>query len=513
MLLYSVILPTKEGNEISLYYRVKGAASIQGGALLLQPGTSAQFDTYFNGFFYSKYLRYTDVHELIVKVSTSGSISADLVCAAKDKTEIVLEHKENLDVDDAFQAVELNSLPEGGMLYCRFHAKSQGLIQSIRYETYEVYARRIMVAVVICTYHREKYIERNLQNLSRGIWNGHSVISDELNVIVVDNGNSLGTFQSQYVRIVPNRNLGGSGGFARGMIEALECGDRYTHVLLMDDDISFETEVLVRTVQFLKVLKELGKPICIGGQMLIENEPTIQYESGGRFINGRLYAFGQGIDLSNSEALIENEKETESHYNAWWYCCIPLKLIQECGLPLPLFIKGDDVEFGLRSGAKFLAMNGIGVWHQSFSQKQSSYLEYYIKRNELIVSAIYGIGAGITSSMIKLFRALGGSVIRRDTGRIAYMKRAYKDFLKGPAFLLQTDAEMLNRELISASKAKPPSALLSLAMSIEIFLEIFLNFFLFYKASRKEFINMHPELINEVAWRKRLGLTSDGVKQ
>lgn len=31
-------------------------------------------------------------------------------------------------------------------------------------------------------------------------------------------------------------------------------------------------------------------------------------------------------------------------YAGWWLCCIPVPVLHELGLPLPFFIKGDDVE-------------------------------------------------------------------------------------------------------------------------------------------------------------------------
>jgi len=38
------------------------------------------------------------------------------------------------------------------------------------------------------------------------------------------------------VQLIPNKNVGGSGGFARGLVEALQ-ENTYSHFLFMDDDI------------------------------------------------------------------------------------------------------------------------------------------------------------------------------------------------------------------------------------------------------------------------------------
>ena len=37
-------------------------------------------------------------------------------------------------------------------------------------------------------------------------------------------------------------------------------------------------------------------------------------------------------------------------YNGWWMCMIPRQVAEELGQPLPLFIKWDDADYGLRAG-------------------------------------------------------------------------------------------------------------------------------------------------------------------
>ena len=36
-------------------------------------------------------------------------------------------------------------------------------------------------------------------------------------------------------------------------------------------------------------------------------------------------------------------------------------------LPLPLFIKCDDAEYGLRNIRHITALNGVGLWHKGFA--------------------------------------------------------------------------------------------------------------------------------------------------
>ena len=39
-------------------------------------------------------------------------------------------------------------------------------------------------------------------------------------------------------------------------------------------------------------------------------------------------------------------------FNGWWTCVIPRQVAEEIGQPLPLFLKWDDAEYGLRARAE-----------------------------------------------------------------------------------------------------------------------------------------------------------------
>ena len=75
-------------------------------------------------------------------------------------------------------------------------------------------------------------------------------------------------------------------------------------------------------------------------------------------------------------------------YNAWWMCLIPRSVAEDLGLPLPLFIKWDDAEYGLRArsrGYRTATVPGIAIWHMSFLEKDdtSDWQAYFHYRNRL----------------------------------------------------------------------------------------------------------------------------------
>lgn len=84
----------------------------------------------------------------------------------------------------------------------------------------------------------------------------------------MDNGNTLTDHAfPEFVRYIPNKNCGGAGGFTRGMLEAVKL-KKFTHVILMDDDIFLEPEVLERTRCFLSVLKKEYEDAELAGSLL-----------------------------------------------------------------------------------------------------------------------------------------------------------------------------------------------------------------------------------------------------
>ena len=324
-----------------------------------------------------------------------------------------------------------------------------------------------------------------------------------MDFLIIDNGKTLTTQDSPHIKVFPNKNYGGSGGFTRGMMEAVKKGG-YTHVLLMDDDISFEPEVFIKTIRILQYTKKSNTPLWVGGQMLMEDSPQLQYESGACFKNGRIIGFGRNLDLSQEQNLFENEKEKEVQYNAWWYCCIPIECIHNSGLPLPFFIKADDIEYGLRINPEILLMNGIGVWHTDFSQKYSPYLEYYIKRNELIVSALYQNGNGSLAGIKKLIRSAGKAILIGDPKTVKFLLLAYEDYLKGPDFFLDLDDEKNHLNLLKQNKEKPKSRIKSfLTDPFRVFWMCCKFLFSYWKVEKK-YLDGISKLTSWDFWRRRL---------
>jgi galactofuranosylgalactofuranosylrhamnosyl-N-acetylglucosaminyl-diphospho-decaprenol beta-1,5/1,6-galactofuranosyltransferase len=72
-------------------------------------------------------------------------------------------------------------------------------------------------------------------------------------------------------------------------------------------------------------------------------------------------------------------------------CLIPTRVIREIGLSLPMFIKWDDADFGLRAGeAGFptVTLPGVAVWHVPWHEKDDTidWQAYFHRRNRIVAA-------------------------------------------------------------------------------------------------------------------------------
>lgn len=437
MLLYNFTFP-KEGicTESELYHR---GGTMRADGIFLRAGEEVNFDTYFNSFSHIKYRKYTRVKVLRTELDTIGRGEISLHRYISDgETEVIAS-----EIYDgaALLEADISDLADEGFLFIRLKATSDTVISGGRYLS-DVTPHNVKIGAVICTFRREEFVKRNVNNLKEFL---KSRIDRDFDVFIIDNGRTLKNEFGEGVEVIPNANTGGSGGFIRGIKEVYKRD--YTHFLLMDDDILFDCNVFERTACLLRCLKEEYRNASVGGGMLILDKPCIQKELGGNWVGNRLSARQEFTDVTEPTVIKQNEELPEPDYSAWWYMCMPVNSVQKFGYPLSMFIRCDDVEYGLRAAENIILTSGIAVWHESFDNKLSPETEYYVKRNELIVNALYPKGKGALSNWWKLVKCVGKQLSFHRYYAVDLLFRAYDDFLKGAKFFKNIDSEKLHLEL------------------------------------------------------------------
>ena len=287
---------------------------------------------------------------------------------------------------------------------------------------------------------------------SRFLENKDSELYNGLEVFISDNAHTLDSekLSSDKVHIVENKNVGGAGGFTRGMIEIKKAKEKsgITHVLVMDDDILIEPEAIFRTYTMLSCTKDEYSDAFVGGAMLRLDNRYMQTESGALWNGGEIVSLKGGLDLRTLDACLFNEFEERAQFNAWWYCAFPVDVVKDDNLPMPIFIRGDDVEYGLRNMKHLILMNGICVWHEPFENKYSSFLYYYILRNRLIDNSLHNMVIPKSQFIDLLTRQVNDELRIYRYKNAELLIRGVEDFFKGVEWLVKQDGEKLHQDIM-----------------------------------------------------------------
>lgn len=427
------------------------------------------FDGYFNLFYIEKRKKYCSPGGLKLVIRLKGASEIRLMHNRELLRQIPLD-EQAAECEYEFEFPYQDT--QEGVFWFSLRAKSpEHIAVSGYYEGMSAEYRPVSIAAVICTYKREHYVYRNLQCFKQVLNQKELEISRNLRLFLVDNGQTLQENTDVMelaaecggrVQIIPNRNAGGAGGFTRGMIEALRQKERegLTHVLLMDDDAVFETDLFVRLYGFLSILKEPYKDLTVGGNLLREDFPYLQHAGGEVFRDFKIHNEQVLMDLRSYENCVQefmcSPEVPRNIYSGWWCCCFSLNTVRENNLPIPFFLHFDDIEYCLRNNRQgILFLNGIGVWHKGFEWNFAGANRYYDVRNSLITAAIhqpelspFAVKKWVWRNMVTPFLEF-----RYGESDLAY--RGFLDFCKGPEWLLGRDPDRLNQKVRRHFALKP----------------------------------------------------------
>ncbi|MGM3307611.1 glycosyltransferase [Anabaena sp. WFMT] len=408
------------------------------------------FDTYFNAFSADTWKEYTKVKSIGVTLKLKGSFKINIYNIDKlDETKTLLSQKiiNNKKLEEITVLDNFDISAYTGMIYLEIEAlENMCQISAGYFSTFTESDPNIKLAVVICTYKRESYVYKNMELLTRYLLEQNGC-EDKIEVFIIDNGNTLEQFDSHIIHLIPNKNAGGSGGFARGMLEVLKQQHEFSHIILMDDDILFEPAILERIWNFLSVANQ--KDICLGSSMLRLDKKYIQHERGAYWNRDKGFvAVKPNIDLRKLTATLFNEIDEHIDYSAWWLFCFPVNAIKDHGLPYPFFIRMDDVEFCKRIDHKIIILNGICVWHEPFENKKSPLIEYYYFRNSMIFNCLYFHENFSNLKAIKwFFKPLLKELFCYRYETAESILKATIDFLQGPDALVANKPEDKHKEV------------------------------------------------------------------
>lgn len=455
----SLVLPTEEKHRgcRKLFYRgSRGILDTKKQSLSLGYGQGCDFVTYLNACSWQKWQKYTKATKLTLHLEIEGEV--ELSFLGYDKEALTVNRIE-FDVKK-FEKKKRGEItytfPENDEMMVGFEVSALSNCTIFGgYYTVEVKKsdlNDVVLSLATTTCKKEDFIKKNVELIKDEIIAADDEMAKNFYLHVVDNGRTLTEkdINGKHVFLHPNINAGGAGGFTRGMIESLSQKTKATHVLLMDDDVLVLPESIKRTYNMLRLMKPEYRETIISGAMLNYEKPNRQHEDIGTI--GDDCRFSPLKDALNHDALtnnLENERPYTQHknsYSAWWYCCIPTALIEKKGLPLPLFIRCDDVEYGLRCNVPFITMNGFCVWHMGFVTKYNvTFNKYQTLRNLLIGQSTTGVipAANFIGQIYDFFRS---EIMQFNYDAVELIVRVLEDFMKGPKFIETADGEKITQE-------------------------------------------------------------------
>jgi galactofuranosylgalactofuranosylrhamnosyl-N-acetylglucosaminyl-diphospho-decaprenol beta-1,5/1,6-galactofuranosyltransferase len=425
--------------------------------------SEVSFATYFNAFPASYWRRWSTLESVVLRVELTGSARVDVYRSKATGARITVSGAPISSGDSGTAAgsdgggpavaefeIELTPFEDGGWIWFDITTDAQSTLHSAGWYAPTTPAGRAAVAVGIPTFNRPSDCVNALAALTS------DPLVDEVigAVIVADQGTRKAKdhpgFEAAAAALgdrltVHNQpNLGGSGGYSRVMYETLKNTD-CEQILFMDDDIRIEPDSILRALALNRFAKI---PTLVGGQMLNLQEPSHLHVMG-EMVDSENFMWTNAINTEYDHNFAKYPLNDEEHprsrllhrridvdYNGWWMCMIPRQVAEELGQPLPLFIKWDDADYGLRAGEHgypTVTLPGAAIWHMAWSDKDDAidWQAYFHLRNRLIVAALHWDGKvrGLIASHLK---ATIKHLLCLEYSTVAIQNKAMDDFLAGP---------------------------------------------------------------------------------
>lgn len=428
-----------------MYAIVKcGTAYRRRGDLRLEPGARVTTNTYFGRFPASYWQRWTAVTEVVITATVAGQGRISIRASDPDGDSRTVATAQVEGPETVHLTAAIDRFVDGGALWVEFATEHHSLtINGLQWGVAAPTKLR-PAAVVICTFNRPSDCAATLAALAVD----DRALTGIDSVYVVDQGTERVDAQPEFSRVskllgdklryITQPNLGGAGGFTRGLFEVADVRDEHhANVIFMDDDVLCEPETVLRLNAFANRTVE---PAIIGAQMLYLLHPN-QLHVGAECAD--LPSLAAGIATANAfrdTDVIRHRQEVrvDGVYNGWWSCLIPSEIVDKVGYPLPLFFQWDDIEYGYRAraaGHATVTLPGAGVWHADFSWKDwDDWHRYFNIRNAMVTAALH---SDFDTKQVArgLMAQLGRYLLSMQYGLAHTMIRAVEDFLEGPEYL------------------------------------------------------------------------------
>lgn len=287
------------------------------------------------------------------------------------------------------------------------------------------------IAVIICNYNGGKDTLNCIESVLTQTY-------EDIDIYVVDNAStdaSVEMIQKKYANqvtiLLNERNMGGSGGFGRGIRYCLE--KKYEYLVLIDNDAIIASNMIELMYKYMDEHQQAG---VVGAKILMLDDKD------------RIFDYAKTLDFDNFE-IVQN-----------WYRridCDEAQIPRECdlvaatacmyrgqaiidagGMDEEHFIYYDDIDLSWRtklSGYQVISLGEAKAWHRSGSLHNvtNTFATYYFNRNRYRFFAKYISDANIEKFVDyvieHIFPILYGSHNKGKKDTFETMKYVFDDFL------------------------------------------------------------------------------------
>jgi galactofuranosylgalactofuranosylrhamnosyl-N-acetylglucosaminyl-diphospho-decaprenol beta-1,5/1,6-galactofuranosyltransferase len=406
-----VIGPLEGGVQADALYVAGGAlggvvptGSGRRATLIVPAATTASFGVYFNAFPTAVWRASTTASRVRLELHLDGAAIVRLI-RSDARGARVAEQAARTGSNGAVALETPLGSADGGYAWFEITARSAAV--TVLAGAWSVDAPPLRTARAVLgmpTMDRGPFVAANLRRLVTA----PELLASVARVVVVDQGTApvaadravadVAAALGGTLRVIRQPNLGGAGGFSRVMLEASEEPGADV-VTLLDDDIELEPASLLRALAFGSATRI---PTIVGGQQLDLARPgTVQ--AAAELVLPEVFWWAPAdertsthdhaaVPLSAAPWLHERR---DADYNGWWMCQLPIEAVRRLGLALPLFLKWDDAEYGLRAaaaGVPTVSLPGAAVWHVAFRSKDDSveWQAFFHARNRVIAAVLHG---------------------------------------------------------------------------------------------------------------------------
>lgn len=428
--------------EEELFFHAEGSAGFdtQTGDYFVLAGAELSYASYFNAF--PAHLYELEDRRVEIEIFGEGEIIAKVMIARHGKGSDQLVSTRLKLTGDRPTVVALPDTSLDGVVSLWIRATTDSVISEVDYKILGNPHRNVTLTAVITTFKRDAAVQRTGIRL-RDYFAQNEDLSDLFSLLVIDNGGATNSIAFNNAQIIKNPNLGGAGGFTRGLKLAAEHGWA-SHVLFMDDDASFFPESIRRTISLLRFTTKAN--LAVSGAMITEAQKWKLWENGATF-DRKCSPIDLGTDLRIPEQVVRvshaQPRTAQNKYGGWWYFCFPIASVETW--PFPFFVRGDDSYFSLSNDFDIVTMLGVAAHQEDFFTKQSPLTLYLDFRYHLVHHLTF---ENLSLSSNEFVKMAAGYFFRFNNSyhydSAAAVNLAIKDVLLGEAFWHE-NADMVGR--------------------------------------------------------------------